>query len=187
MFDKNPIEELEARLAEMQRELEKLKNPVAEEKKKANPFEKYKDELAIAQKSVINIFKQMLEDGEQAVSTVLSATAFKGSSNSGNSSSTINIKIVDDINEDGMAAALDIFTNPRRIAVLKLLISKELTPSEISQQTGLVGGQLYHHLSILENAGLIEKSSDKYRTKGEAQTLLCGLYAIVGGMDIAKG
>jgi predicted transcriptional regulator len=45
---------------------------------------------------------------------------------------------------------------------LKALFNKALTGSELNQQTGLVGGQLYHHLGILEEAKLIAKEREIY-------------------------
>jgi DNA-binding transcriptional ArsR family regulator len=92
----------------------------------------------------------------------------------------------DDLNEEGLSAALDAYTNPRRIAILKVLVKGEMTATEISQRTGLQSGQLYHHLSILESAKLINKTADRYKADTRVQGLLCGLYAVIGGMDIAR-
>ncbi len=182
MENENIIKRLETRLEEMQKELEQLKNPKPEDKNN-DLFETHREALAEAQKSVMDVLKKMIEDGAKAAGTVISVTAFDGT---GNGTGTSVFHSLDDLAEDGLAAALDVFTNPRRISILKLLIPEAMTPSEISRNTGLVGGQLYHHLSILENAGLLFKTADKYRTKGETQILLCGLHAAVGGMDIAK-
>ena len=96
----------------------------------------------------------------------------------------------DEFPEESIAAALDVFTNPRRITILKVLISgiqnAEMTATEISQRTGLQSGQLYHHLSILESAKLIIKTAEKYKADNRTQGLLCGLFAVIGGMDIAR-
>ena len=93
----------------------------------------------------------------------------------------------DGISEEGFSAALEVFTNPRRIAILKVLIDHpSLTATEITQKTGLVGGQLYHHLTNLENAGLIIKESEKYKVHVHTQGLLISLFAVIGRMNIAK-
>ena len=90
------------------------------------------------------------------------------------------------IDEEKLATALDVFTNPRRIGIIKLLHGQTLTGSEISQKSGLVGGQLYHHINILENSGLIQKEGDKYRAEKRALQLLAALSAAVGGMKLAR-
>ena len=92
----------------------------------------------------------------------------------------------DDLNEEGLAAALDVFTNPRRISILKVLAKGNMSASEIAQSTGLKSGQLHHHLSILESAKLICKNADKYEADSRIQGLLYGLFAVAGGMEITR-
>ena len=97
------------------------------------------------------------------------------------------IKSFDEIDEERLSSAVEVFTNPRRIAILKVLIAQpNLTATEITQKTGLVGGQLYHHLSNLDNAGLIIKEEEKYRVHPDTPALLIRLYATLGGMKITK-
>ncbi|MCL2772318.1 MAG: ArsR family transcriptional regulator [Oscillospiraceae bacterium] len=105
---------------------------------------------------------------------------------SGTTMTTSCLKSFDGISEEGVAAAVEVFTNPRRIAILKVLIAQPLTATGITQKTGLVGGQLYHHLSALENAGLIVKEDDIYKADGGTYGLLINLYTVVGGMKLAK-
>lgn len=173
-------EQLEGLLATMQQELEKKKQ---ESKDKAFPFPQYEERLEKAQAEMGELLKAFIDEGAVAASIVMSCTAFDGK---GTSVGLCIYNTLDDLNEDGLSAALDVFINPRRIAILKLLIPANMTASEISKKTGLVGGQLYHHLECLINANLIEKRGDTYRTKGDTQALLCGLSAAVGGMNIAK-
>ena len=54
------------------------------------------------------------------------------------------------------------------------------------ENDGFVGGQLYHHLGILENATLITKSAEKYSAPKSTQLMLGGLFAIAGGMKFAR-
>jgi len=186
-MEKSKIDELELKLAELQKELDGIKGGgETAEKKEPDLWEVYKDRHDALRKELADLQKEMTENGVQAVSTVVTVTRFRGLSDTNCHSGRITLTTVDDISEDGLAAALDVFTNPRRIAVLKLLTPRFMTAAEISRETGLIGGQLYHHLSCLENAGLIRKEADRYRTLGSAQSLLCGLSAAVGGMDIAK-
>jgi len=146
------------------------------------PFSKYEAELDQAHDGMGKVLKSIVAEGAVAASTLVSCTAYD---KKGVSASLCIFHTLDDLVEDGLSAALDPFTNPRRITILKLLIPQGMTASEISKKTGLIGGQLYHHLSCLESADLVEKRGDIYHTKGHTQSLLCGLSAAVGGMKIA--
>jgi hypothetical protein len=69
---------------------------------------------------------------------------------------------IDDIDDERIVHSLEPFTNPRRIKIMKTLFTDSLTSSQLMKKTGLVGGQLYHHLSILESGRLVMKIHDKY-------------------------
>jgi DNA segregation ATPase FtsK/SpoIIIE-like protein len=173
----NP-DDLEGLMAAMQQELEKKKN---EPKNDEFPNTQHKEQLDKAQHEMGEFLKTVIADGAAAVSVAMSCTAFDGNG----TAAVCVLHSLDDLNEDGLSAALDVFTNPRRIAVLKLLIPAGMGASEISKKTGLIGGQLYHHLACLENAGLIVKYGDTYRAKADTTALLCSLNAAVGGTKIA--
>jgi len=181
------IKELEEKLALMQKELEVMKENEANKQPSVSAVvhEKYKERWRKNQDEVMDMLKDMINEGVGAASVVITITKFVPDSiNSG--IGLVTMDSLEDISEDKISTALDVFTNPRRIALLKLLIIKTLTASEIARETGLAGGQLYHHLSILENAKLIERNGDKYSTNGRAQTLLCGLNSALGGMDMTR-
>jgi len=185
------IAEMEAQLALMQKEIESMKQKEANESEHRisgrSIYGKHKQRLEAARKDLANVYREILhEENIHSITTYISV---------GKSADTGKVEMLccgtgmfsslDDLNEEGIAAALDVYTNPRRIAILKALVKSEMTPSEISQQTRLQGGQLYHHLSILESAKLITKATDKYKADDKVPGLLCGLYAVIGGMDIA--
>ena len=91
------------------------------------------------------------------------------------------IKSFDEIDENKLSLAVEVFTNPRRITILKVLLSNpSLTATEITQKTGLVGGQLYHHLLQLENEQFISKESERYKPRPCLQGMLLDLYNIFG-------
>jgi len=91
------------------------------------------------------------------------------------------IKSFDEIDEERLSSAVEVFTNPRRIAILKVLIAQpNLTATEITQKTGLVGGQLYHHLKNLEAEQLITKENEKYKVPPCVQGMLLDLYNVFG-------
>jgi len=56
-----------------------------------------------------------------------------------------------------VARLLSPFSNEQRILILKTLIDGSRTSSELTQATGLEGGQLYHHLKELALAEFIEQ------------------------------
>lgn len=90
---------------------------------------------------------------------------------------------IDELPEDKISEILEPFTNPRRIKVLKELYKSKLAANELSQKTGLVGGQLYHHLSILEKGKLISKEGDLYTLKSRGARVLFLLGAVAGDIS----
>jgi DNA-binding transcriptional ArsR family regulator len=97
------------------------------------------------------------------------------------------VEKIQEIDESKIPAAIDAFSSPKRINILKALMAKRfLSSNELTMKTGCIGGQLYHHLSNLANAGLIIKEDEKYRAHPDAPALLIRLFATVGGMKIAR-
>ena len=186
-------DELQAQVAKLQEEINRIQELTkqrAEEAaraKEANEgvknFASLKDELAYVQQGLMEIMKKIVNEKDTALAASMSASRFAGQSYRIN---TTYFSDIDDINEEALAAALEPFTNPRRVTLLKALFARELTPSEISQKTGLVGGQLYHHLSGLETAGLIEKKKDRYQVTANAQGILISLISALGEQNLVN-
>ena len=186
---KNEIAKLQEEIAKLKAENQTLKdNQVEEEAKDNDVMKNYRDELDEAIKPIAALFEKVFAEKKDeivGISTCISRAQLLD--RSGTHANTACIHDIDSVNEEGIAAACEVFTNPRRIAVLKVLFKESLlTASEIGQRTGLVGGQLYHHLSALEAAELIRKVGDKYETDSAVLGLLCAIEATVGGMKIAK-
>jgi DNA-binding transcriptional ArsR family regulator len=189
------VQEVRSEIQMLRDEIAKLRNEnqsLKEEKVKEPPrsVKKYEAELAEAHNAVSQVFEKIFEDGEvEAISTCITKARIydtEGESK-GVGTGTYITTSISELCEEGLAAACEVFSNPRRIAIIKALVKARLSASEIGQKTGLVGGQLYHHLSSLENAGLIEKDGDKYKTDSSKAGTLVALYAVIGGMKIAKG
>jgi len=181
---KETMQKLQEKIEKLEKENQELKNnnEIKEPEKNERQFEILDD---IGNYAVQEIKKIIEETPVKAVAICIDKTVTIHSS--GTNISSACMESFDDINEEGTAAALEIFTNPRRIAILKVLIAHpSLTATEITQKTGLVGGQLYHHLSNLENAGLIIKENEKYKVHVYAQGILVSLQAVLGRMNIAK-
>lgn len=176
------LQELEKQLATMQEEIARLKKEEAKPKLPAieeDAFQKVLDEMR-------SIFIEAVTGKDLILaSTVIGMCSDEnGKINCGQA--TLTSTQIQDFHEETLATAMDVFSNPRRITIIKHLISGSLSASEISQRTGLIGGQLYHHLSILENAKLIHKSAEKYSAPPSTQTMLSGLFALAGGMEFAR-
>ena len=183
---KSEIQKLQEEIAKLKQENKKLK----EEKAAAAPdiFEKYRTELDASVNAIKELMDKIFAENKGTVDA-LAVCISKTSDAFGNGNTSVSSacwKAIEELNEEGFAAACEVFTNPRRIAVLKILAKESLTASEIGQKTGLVGGQLYHHLASLESSGFIKKSDDKYKTTADIQSLLIALYACLGGMKIAR-
>jgi DNA-binding transcriptional ArsR family regulator len=55
------------------------------------------------------------------------------------------------------------FTNPGRLRIIRALARGPRTSGELSKETDLAGGQLYHHLKELMRSGLvIQEARDSY-------------------------
>lgn len=191
-MSKQKISELEEQLAFMQKEIERLKQEDSTPTVSSQSvWDKHKDKLESAKMDLFNEYGKILhEENIHSITTYVSVGKSIDTGKVGMLCSGIGMfSSFDELNEEGLAAALDVYTNPRRIAILKALVKAgEMSATEISQRTGLQSGQLYHHLSILESAKLIIKNTtdNKYKADPKTQGQLCGLYAVIGGMDIAR-
>ena len=96
-----------------------------------------------------------------------------------------NIDKINEIDETKLAGTVEAFSSPKRIAIIKVLMSKKLLSSnELTMKTGCIGGQLYHHLSILENAKIICKSNELYTLTDYGRNVTSQIFAIVFGEPV---
>lgn len=85
------------------------------------------------------------------------------------------------IDENAAASVIDAFSSPKRINILKALLAKKnLSSNELTLKTGCIGGQLYHHLSILEGAKIVCKQNELYAFteygKNMTNIILCSVF-----------
>jgi predicted transcriptional regulator len=187
-MSKQKISELENQVAIIQNEIERIKKEDSEPRMPSKGvYNKYKERLEAARTDLFNLYGEIVhEESIHSLTTYVSVGRFSDNRIGMLCCGTGSFSSLDELNEEGLSAALDVYTNPRRITILKELVKGEMTASEISRRTGLQSGQLYHHLSILESAKLIVKTADKYSADTKTQGILCGLCSVVGGMDIAN-
>lgn len=175
------LDSIQNKLEKLQEDVKSLKSPVQITQEKENEI---KDELDITREKLMDLMRQKLST-EKIVSICMYSIAYNGVANVTNTYISNQLDINEE-QEEKISTILEIFTNPRRIRIIKNLIAKPLHANEISQATGLVGGQLYHHLNILEDANFIEKNNDKYQTNGGTIGLLTALTSLVSGVNMGK-
>ena len=185
MLLNNEVDEIKLTMQKLQEKIEKLEKENQElksgEKEEPNENKKHIEILDNISKYASNEMEKIFEVNNSITGASICISKSKTiHSNETNITSTC-IKSFDEIDEEKLANALEIFTNPRRIAILKVLIAKsELTATEITQKTGLVGGQLYHHLNTLATQNLITKENEKYKVPPCVQGMLLDLYNSFG-------
>lgn len=92
---------------------------------------------------------------------------------------------IEKIDENKVAAAVEAFSSPKRINILKaLMLKKFLSSNELTMKTGCIGGQLYHHLSILESAQIICKSNEMYTLTDRGRNITNEILCIVFGESL---
>ncbi len=57
--------------------------------------------------------------------------------------------------DDEIVAFASAFTNPGRLKIMRAVARGSRTAAELAEETGLVGGQLYHHLKELVHGGFV--------------------------------
>lgn len=68
-----------------------------------------------------------------------------------------------------LAKIIDAYANEERLNILKLLLQNKMTAKELMDKLNFrTTGKLYHHLSILENLGIIFKKNEVYHIQGYA-------------------
>lgn len=68
-----------------------------------------------------------------------------------------------------MANIINAYANEERLNIIKLLLQNSMTAKEIMDKLSFkTTGKLYHHLSILENLGIIYKKNEVYHIQGYA-------------------
>ena len=89
---------------------------------------------------------------------------------------------IDAIDEVKISETIEAFSSPKRISIIKVLMSKKfLSSNELTMKTGCIGGQLYHHLSILENAKIVGKSNEMYTLTDYGRNITNQIFGIVFG------
>ena len=94
---------------------------------------------------------------------------------------------IESIDETKVAAAVEAFSSPKRINILKaLMLKKFLSSNELTMKTGCIGGQLYHHLSILEAAKIIckNKENEMYALTDKGRNIANEILCIAFGENV---
>lgn len=173
---------IQSKLETLQEELKQLRTTTVTTNKSND------DEPSEFDQARDRLMTLMREDVSNANHKIVAVSMYTTSVNGGTSS--VSHTIMNDhlygIDEEKMATVCEIFSNPRRIKIIMSLIESPLYANEISQKTGFVGGQLYHHLNILEDAELIKKENDKYSTSAITIGMLTTLWSVIMNVKIGE-
>jgi hypothetical protein len=132
---------------------------------------------------LLQIMKEMIKESGICMSAVFSV----GGEEYGGLSETVfcSVDNIEKIDESKISAAVEAFSSPKRIAIIKALIAKKfLSSNELTMKTGCIGGQLYHHLSNLEAAQIVCKSNEMYTLTDSGRNIINGILGIVFGEKI---
>ena len=185
---KEALQKLQEKVESLEKENKELKN--GEKGKEPEENKKHIEILENIKNYAVQELEKIFEENKSITAASICVSRSNTIHSKGTNVTSTCIKSFDEINEEKISGALEVFINPRRIAILKALISNQsLTATEISQKTGLVGGQLYHHLASLQNETMqfITKENERYKAHPCAQGMLLDLYNVFGfGLERAK-
>lgn len=123
--------------------------------------------------------KEMLKGDYFSVLIITGRYKNKDGSTEGWSSAS-KYKTIKELPENDISQMLEPFSNPRRITIMKELFNLSLRANELSTKTGLVGGQLYHHISFLEKSNIILRTGDEYTLTSKGIQILLMLASVSG-------
>ena len=175
------FEQIQQNLDALQKQLDTMKSePILElPNMQGNLRDKFKEKSD----ELLQIMKRMIKEGGICMSAVFSV----GGEEYGESSEAVfcSVDNIEKIDESKISAAVEAFSSPKRIAIIKALIAKKfLSSNELTMKTGCIGGQLYHHLSNLEAAQIVCKSNEMYTLTDSGRNIINGILGIVFGEKI---
>ena len=161
------MEKVKSELRRLAEEVERLKG------RELVPVEDEKGELGYESKDVVvleNLMKEMTGKVDEGGALIHAGYLVKGGKRIGIWVNTANMdKWIDQplkISPKNITKFLSPFSSEQRIAILRSLyegILQGKTVSELVEETGFEGGQLYHHLRELERANYVETKKERGR------------------------
>jgi len=145
------IDELKRQFSKLASDVEKLKEK--KEKPSLEPHQGPPEPSA----SLIRMLEQTLPDKPDTGMAFFGGIQRKSGKISSSYFSGHDMESILKCSPKRIANLLSPFSNGQRILILKTLIEADKSSSELSQMTGLEGGQLYHHLKELALAEYIEQ------------------------------
>lgn len=121
------------------------------------------------------------ENGVTVLFALLRNTKDSGQSSTVSCSSEADIERVL-VSDDELVSFATAFANPARLRIMRTLAGAARSSAELSEATGLVGGQLYHHLRELIHIGFVRQEARNSYTL----TVSTGMSAYLGLNLLAK-
>ena len=169
------IESIKKELGRLVKEMEEIKGRVLGEGRKLElvTVEDITGELRREPKSVVaigNLMREMTGKVDEGGALIHAGYLVKGGKRVGNWVNTLSIdKWIDGplkLSPKEIARFLSPFSSEQRLIILRSLHEGFLqgkTVSELVEETGFEGGQLYHHLRELERADYVETKKERGR------------------------
>ncbi|SHF72788.1 regulatory protein, arsR family [Caldanaerobius fijiensis DSM 17918] len=173
------------RIEKLQNELDEikelaLKSTVSQDNKVDKPLDFFEGHDNIIQNCLEELHKNLKEVMSSNIAVTICTGRYKMNGRTEGWEISGKFKSLNEIPENEITDELEPFTNPRRIKIMKVLFNQSLQGNELSKLTGLVGGQLYHHLSILEKSDIIERNENNYSLTSKGARILFLLATIAG-------
>ena len=188
-IENNILLQIQQNLDALQKQIDNMKSAPEPEIEIPKPqSDGLRDKLKEKSNELMQIMKDIINTDESGI--CMSAVFSVSGGEHGNLSEAFFYSVdsqdkINAIDEAKLAGAVEAFSSQKRIAILKVLISKKfLSSNELTMKTGCIGGQLYHHLSILENSKIICKSNELYTLTDYGRNTINQIFGIVFGESV---
>ena len=142
------IQELKGQIAKLNEEVSLLK------KERHIPSEK----ITVTTKGITEELEQKLKGEEDGIVIYSGVLRVKGGASAAwDTSARLNELL--DCPSKRAVHLLQCLSSEQRIDLMKALFRGDKTPSDLTKETGVEGGQLYHHLKEMIFAGLVDSES----------------------------
>ncbi|RLE61066.1 MAG: hypothetical protein DRJ35_01520 [Thermoprotei archaeon] len=162
------IEKLKKKIEELAKEVEELKKTVCGKPRK---------ELSIHDPhGVSKALEKSLEDVEEGSAFVCAGVIKKGKEIHDSWNFDFSLEEVFEIHPRRIVNLISPLTSEQRINILRIILKKRtVSMSQLSKETGLEGGELYHHLRELLRRGyikLVKRGTYTITIKGEIALII---------------
>ena len=168
MINMSEIEELRRRVDELAREVEELKKII---------YKKPKREISVHDPlGVSSALEKSLEGVKEGSAFVCAGIIKKNGEIYDNWNFNYTLEQVFEVHPRRIVNIISPLTNEQRINILRIILrERSVSMSQLSKETGMEGGELYHHLKELIRRGyikLVKRGTYTITPKGEIALII---------------